>query len=746
MKNKTLDLQSMNYIENIQNIQNINKENCDSFRNILRDALIRWDIEELLTYYMKCINDKTLDDRYIGMLGFLLFTVSVDQSSSKLPGELSQTVRLSDDDKRKENRAIEIRDNVLKNLSLYRFIIDEYQIDLDRSEEPIDLTFHTTGTTSYILKIKFAEKFNGKVIVLKILKYKYFDNQTINNKTENYQSNYQDNEFSPYIYKSGPRYILMDYILGPTLQEYMHASFINEKNKEKVISRIICELCCKLNYFARDHGIIHCDLNTNNIILNNIQYNNEDGQISFKVYLIDFGVNYLLNEKIGSSRALTKAGIYIPEEVLVDLNNASIMSDIYSLGVILLEMLQILHECGETIEMEHEFEYRKFDEYLDNVRIKHPILASILDDILDRDPNLRLFDLQQKYKIQNKYDDKIFDNENLFRNFKRQTVHEQQLINKSFSHIYIDLQSNINLEFELHEIERKRKKDFWFRFLQNFLAFLKGSFSSIIGQNFQKVQYFMKIDDLPKQGEVNFRIISKNLGIWAFTAEISHILVSAGFALIIINYFNNKIPSFPPLINLHFDLTGLLSAFVLFSFSAIAAEYYQNIFSSIYSKSLEKKGLWNHMWIRFCTFYWPIPILIAYFHNIHWWAYVAALGTFIISINNFLNYQLAKKAKSVIQTTFKNIPSQSLNDRLKEFKEWWTLMLAYSLGLLTIGICLNIGLIKDEIAYLIITLIINIKMWLYNCTENAFNVNKTLQFLYTRYNRALKYSKMKLLA
>lgn len=732
MKDKSLQLQRINYIDKIRSIKIDTKENREIFVNLLKDSLIRWDIEELLLYYLECKVDNYLTEKYIGGVGFLLFTVAIDQSSSKLPGELYQTFSLSKQEKQKEDRAIEIRDLIIKDFAIYKFIIEEYEIDIFKDEKPLDIEFHASGTTSYILKLKLENKFDGNDLALKILKYKYIDNATITNKTESYKINYRDKKFSPKILKSGSRYILMEFILGPTLQEYMHNAFINEKNKEKVISKVISELCSKLNYFASDHGIIHCDLNTNNIILNNISYSNDNNDINFQLYLIDFGVNYLLNEKIGSSRALTKARVYIPEEVLADINNASIMSDIYSLGVILLEMLEI----------SREFEYRKFDEYLDNVRIKHPVLASILDDILDKDPNLRLFDLQRKYKVQHKNEIAILEEDNVFNNIKLQSVQVQQNINRKFAHIYIDLQSNLNLEFELLQIEKRRKKDFWFRFLQNFLALLKGSFNVLLGQNFQRVQYFMKMDDIPNKDEINFRIMSKNLGFWSFAAEISHILVSGGFLVIIFRFFDFKILNLELINKMSINFTSLLTGFVLFSFSAIAAEYYQNIFSSLYSKTLGEKGYLNNTWMRFCTFYWPLPILIAYFYDLQWWAYVASFGTFIISINNFLNYQLAKKAKSMILQTFKNDTSQNLNDRLKDFKGWWILMLVYSLGLLMIGICLNMGIIVDEITYLIITLFINIKMWLYNCTENAFNINKTLQFLYTRYNRALKYKQL----
>ena len=66
-------------------------------------------------------------------------------------------------------------------------------------------------------------------------------------------------------------------------------------------------------------------------------------------------------------------------------------------------------------------------------------------------------------------------------------------------------------------------------------------------------------------------------------------------------------------------------------------------------------------------------------------------------------------------------------------------MLIYALTLLTIGILVNNHILQDENAYLLIILMVNIKMWRSNCTDDAFKINTTLQFLYTRYDRAIKF-------
>ena len=76
---------------------------------------------------------------------------------------------------------------------------------------------------------------------------------------------------------------------------------------------------------------------------------------------------------------------------------------------------------------------------------------------------------------------------------------------------------------------------------------------------------------------------------------------------------------------------------VLLSFFFLAVRYYLEIFKNLYPKYLngDKKGFrysgkLTNDWLRFCTFYWPLPILFAFYNGGQWWLYVAFLGTGIV--------------------------------------------------------------------------------------------------------------------
>ena len=121
------------------------------------------------------------------------------------------------------------------------------------------------------------------------------------------------------------------------------------------------------------------------------------------------------------------------------------MSDVYSLGVVLLELLTV--SCEEEYS---KFETLNFDEYLDKLRLDEPVLTSLLDNILDPNPDLRLFDIQGFIKAGS---EKI--KVGSFKYFKKQ---DKIKITKLFARIYSDLQRNIKLEFDIKHIEAFKGK------------------------------------------------------------------------------------------------------------------------------------------------------------------------------------------------------------------------------------------------------------------------------------------------
>jgi len=129
----------------------------------------------------------------------------------------------------------------------------------------------------------------------------------------------------------GNYYIITDYIKGETLQERMMRTSITTWEA----CRIIHEVAAGLEY-AHNKGILHRDLKPGNIMIT------ENGGVK----ILDFG----LAKHIDSTTRLTATGTVMgtpaymsPEQAAGENRLLSGRSDIYSLGVILYEML-----TGET--------------------------------------------------------------------------------------------------------------------------------------------------------------------------------------------------------------------------------------------------------------------------------------------------------------------------------------------------------------------------------------------------------------
>jgi len=129
----------------------------------------------------------------------------------------------------------------------------------------------------------------------------------------------------------GTPFFAMEYVEGVPLTEYcrLHRSTLEERMQ---LFRKVCEAVV----YAHQHAIIHRDLKPSNILVK------EDGSVR----LLDFGIAKQL-EVLGESIEQTMTGLRLmtpayasPEQIRGD--QVGIQTDVYSLGVILYELL-----CGQ---------------------------------------------------------------------------------------------------------------------------------------------------------------------------------------------------------------------------------------------------------------------------------------------------------------------------------------------------------------------------------------------------------------
>lgn len=118
-------------------------------------------------------------------------------------------------------------------------------------------------------------------------------------------------------------FFTMEYVSGKSLIEYIKERKIELKERLTLFLQV-----CKAVQYAHQNLIVHLDLKPQNIIVN------EEGQIK----LLDFGVSKILEDSEENKGSFTLA-YASPEQI--NKVDAGVSSDIYSLGIILFELV-----CG----------------------------------------------------------------------------------------------------------------------------------------------------------------------------------------------------------------------------------------------------------------------------------------------------------------------------------------------------------------------------------------------------------------
>ena len=141
-------------------------------------------------------------------------------------------------------------------------------------------------------------------------------------------------------------YLVMEYLQGEDLQ---HVLARTGPLREDVALKLVAQACQGLSR-AHDAGVIHRDIKPANIYL----AKRDAGELVVKV--LDFGIARMKEATAPENRALTTTGLLLgsplymsPEQVLrpKDIDHRT---DLWSLGVVLYEVLTGKTPCGDTLE------------------------------------------------------------------------------------------------------------------------------------------------------------------------------------------------------------------------------------------------------------------------------------------------------------------------------------------------------------------------------------------------------------
>jgi eukaryotic-like serine/threonine-protein kinase len=121
-------------------------------------------------------------------------------------------------------------------------------------------------------------------------------------------------------------YIVMPFVDGGTLGTRIHHSELTPED----VSKYLLDIATALDYI-HTHGIIHRDIKSTNVLLSTDDL----------CYLSDLGVARLVNDVYTFTSTGNVLGTvdYIAPELFVGNNKADALSDIYSLGILLFEMV-----------------------------------------------------------------------------------------------------------------------------------------------------------------------------------------------------------------------------------------------------------------------------------------------------------------------------------------------------------------------------------------------------------------------
>src|SRR3954451_11864273 len=123
-------------------------------------------------------------------------------------------------------------------------------------------------------------------------------------------------------------YLLMEYVDGVNLRQLLQSHRLHGSEALAIVPRV-----CEALQYAHEHGIVHCDIKPENLLLDK----------TGRVKIADFGIARMLDAEatnVGFSET-QPAGTpqYMAPEQRIHGQSADHRADIYSLGVVLYELL-----------------------------------------------------------------------------------------------------------------------------------------------------------------------------------------------------------------------------------------------------------------------------------------------------------------------------------------------------------------------------------------------------------------------
>lgn len=696
-----------------------------------RAARVRADIDELLAddlldpnlvrqleHLHVCLSGNALgpaSEAFRGALGYFLgFQQATIAAGAIAADGDAELLNLRD---RHERRAAEF----LEEASARSWLLIAYGLTSSdsggRSKFSFDfgeMRLHRIGTTSLVfrgVRLDEAIPFSEHEVAIKCVLPRYLTIGAITRSTEAYEEVHSVGlKCAPHIFESRRGYIAMAFVEGPTLAELLESrrpatldraggerdpevlAEARSLKREDVefIRRLGGALCGVLaELFDKSHA--HLDLSPANIIVN--------GSVGdeLKLTLIDFGQNFAVTGRVGSSAAFRKAAIYVDPELSIEHGRSRWRCDAYSLGVILLEAAskRPLEDGNLADEMDRLWSGEVIEK---GVWDGAPGLARVVEDLIEGRSDQRLAWFEEAAEDGNPL--------NPFE-YVRQLIAQ---------------------ESKVMEIYENRTGTSGFGMLQG-AALLRLWKWDQLGNLFRVGR---SVDGPFDDGYREFPVLAW----WALVSIACWSIALTSFAILTLADIGlNLEPEWAKqaleMLGAK-DVTGnflenLPGRMVALTFCLTAVTYYVNNFSMLAPRRLDGKlGSFADFTMRCTAVGLIFPIMFAMVMNPNAWPICAGAGTMLVVINNRVAFVLAKRGEDVAKR-FSPWGGRARRFVDEVFREWWILMAAYSVSLLVIGALLTAGVAQDRNIYAFLVVAINVlKMYRLNCVHWAPQVRGNL--------------------
>jgi serine/threonine protein kinase len=541
------------------------------------------------------------------------------------------------------------------------------------------LRVHRIGTTSFILMCN-APVLGGEPLALKCLLFPYAEIPAIADATSNYARDYPSGKVPSAVpvYSSTDKWILMDFVAGPTLQEFIARERQSAPSatvpaiRTGLLASIAPQLLEVLHSLHRV-GFAHQDLTPSNImVVTKPDILKPGGKVERgaveRLLLIDIGRNYLYTRQAGIAER--REALFVAPEVKDDRPDPT--SDAYSLGMILIE----LAEPGgvpDGIIPDSLYRYT-------------PYLARFIEDLIDASPENRLLIFRPEAG-QDAYDSlrSAFDDELKLLAADESAALPESAWLRTLVELLLPSSRAVGHRFKIWRQARSAHTavDKYSGYLLAWSVVSTATWYAIFA-----VALLWGLRDV-------------GIDAWSTPVTIMQKAAGSGSSLPIIDRL--RAASYQAQ-NWRVNLPAPLLAF---SIGLAGTKYYQNILSGLTARSMRGcRAFLTEVFVRYTSFAVLTPVLIGNLVQPQWWPWLAAIGYIPPTVTSYLCYSLARR--SLHNSRALSTVRTSADPVLQAYGQWWSSMAFLVLALSGLSIGLGLHLVHD--------------VWVYASSLSALNI------------------------